>query len=503
MRQGELLLGTCIVVAQSDLSPLAVILADEIRLLTGKEISVIEGNAEAGDILLTIDKKLKGEAYALEVGQTASVQGGNYSAIAVGTVSLLHAMFAQDGVIKVPCMSLSDSPSTSYRGLLVDVARKPHSITTLEHCIVLCRWYKIRYLQLHLTDDQLFTFPSTAFPKLPSPGKAYTLEQLRGLEEYAKHRGVTIIPEFDVPGHSGAFVNAMPELFAVTGGARKGWSVTMNFAREDACRAIETIIEEMLEVFQSTPYFHIGADESNFAGFDQDTYFQEAYKKCGITGDLGTQPVDRTVADEPGKLIKPEAHPQAYELFLRFVSRLNDKVKSCGKQTLIWEGFSPVGVDKLPKDMIVMPYHMRNYKPNWLVEDGFSLINASATLYVVGGWPKPELKKIYEFNSHQFEWKDAAWKTMILPPSAPVLGAQMCSWEQAEDAEIPTLRQPLAVMSERLWITGFKKGFDDLFTRLTLTDVKLTALLGHKTKGIQKETKAVEESLPKPAEYRY
>jgi len=192
----------------------------------------------------------------------------------------------------------------------------------------------------------------------------------------------------------------------------------MNFAREDACRAIETIIEEMLDVF---------------------------------------------------------------------LARLNDKVKSCGRQTLIWEGFSPVGVDKLPRDMIVMPYHMRNYPPHWLVKDGYSLINASAGLYVVHSWPKPELKKIYEWNSDQFERRDAAWKTIVLPPSAPVLGAQMCSWEQAESAELPTLRERLAVMSERLWNPGFDKGFAEFLTRLNSTDRKLTVLLGDEDGAFMKK----------------
>lgn len=491
VKAGHLSLGRQIVAATRELKPLAAVLAQEIHMLTGREMSVSEGNANPGDILLQLDKGLSGESYRLEVGESAAVRGGDYDAVALGTVTLLQAISVQDGVVRLPCMCVSDAPSASYRGLMVDVARKPHSIATLEQCIALCRWYKIRYLQLHFTDDEMFTFTSTAFPKLATPGKAYTLAELRGLEAYAQQRGVTIIPELDVPGHCGAIVNAMPELFAVEGGARKGWSVTMNFAREAACQAIETIIEEILDVFQSTPYFHIGADESDFAGFDQDPCFQEAYKQHGITGDLDVPDENRTTPDKPKLWIKPEEHPRAYALSLRFVSRLHDKIKRLGKQTLIWEGFSQAGSDKLPRDMIVMPYHMRNYPPEWLVQDGFTLINATSEhLYVVRGWPKPEARTLCEWNLHRFEWRDSAWKNVCLPASAPVLGAQMCSWEQPDEDELPSLRKLLTVFSERLWNVECNDAFDDRKRRLDITDAKLSALLG--LSGVPKQVQAVE-----------
>ena len=67
----------------------------------------------------------------------------------------------------------------------------------------------------------------------------------------------------------------------------------------------------------------------------------------------------------------------------------------------------------------------------------------------------------------------------------PVLGAQLCSWEQAENAEVPTLRKRLAVFSERLWNPDNKEGFDGLLTRLKVTDDKLTDLLGKNNNEIQ------------------
>jgi len=64
-----------------------------------------------------------------------------------------------------------------------------------------------------LTDDSAFTFPSKTYPKLTTKGHSYTLEELAELNEYARLRGVTLVPEIDVPGHSSIFIREMPELF--------------------------------------------------------------------------------------------------------------------------------------------------------------------------------------------------------------------------------------------------------------------------------------------------
>lgn len=486
--QGSMTLGSRMVAATPELRPLAEVAVEEILLLTGRKLSVAEGGGiQPGDVWLEITPGQKGasrnglnenQSYVLEVNDVARVRGGSYAAVAYGTVTLLQWLAGKSERTTLPRCVVRDEPSSAYRGLLVDVARKPHSIATLKRCIQLCRWYKIRYLQLHLTDDQMFTFPSTAFPKLATPGVAYTLDELRGLEQFATERGVVIVPEFDVPGHSGAAVNAMPELFSVQGGSRRGWSVTLNFAKEDACRAIETIIGEMLDVFRATPFFHIGADESEFGGFDQDPFFQEAYRKHRLNGEPAAARPDRALADRPEMWIKPEAHPMAYEVFLRFVGRLNETVKQHGRQALIWEGFSPAGATKVPTDMLVMPYHMRNYPPHWLVDDGYSLINCCGDpLYVVKP-PYRAVEAIYAWNVLRFGAGNSAWNApIVLKPSAPILGAQMCSWEQTEEKELPSLRQRLAAMSERLWNPSFDEGFAEFSTRLDRTDKKFTALL--------------------------
>ena len=208
------------------------------------------------------------------MADTAGVAAGNYAAVALGTATLLQSLAVRGGEVGLPRMSLQDEPPAEFRGLMIDVARKYHSIESLKDLVELCRLYKVRYLQLHLTDDQAFTFPSRAYPKLNEKpqhgGKCYTIEMLRDLVAYADARGVTIIPEYEVPGHSAAANRAMHDLFIIAHTKPYEHHASINFCKEDVMRAVATIVGEMCEVFKSTPYFHIGGDEADLALADQD-----------------------------------------------------------------------------------------------------------------------------------------------------------------------------------------------------------------------------------------
>ena len=203
-----------IVAATKELEPLAKVLAGEIRQITGMEMSTAErtptgaarppGYKEPADIVLQLDPTLKGEAYTLEAGDTVMIKGATYQGVASGTVTLLQALMTANGVMGVPRMKIADEPAYPYRGVLIDLARKYHSPGGIEQVIELCRMYKVRYLHLHLSDDHLFMFPSTRFPQLGKSNQEfarfdppsmphvapYTLGQLKGLESYAKERGV-------------------------------------------------------------------------------------------------------------------------------------------------------------------------------------------------------------------------------------------------------------------------------------------------------------------------
>ena len=432
-----------IVAAQADLLPLAKVLAAEIKQLVGLDLAASSEAARAGDIALKIDAAMKDEAYAVEVGTTGTVKAGNPSAVVQGSVTLLQSLSPREGGVVLPRMIVQDAPAVGYRGLLIDCARQPHSINTLKQMVVLCRWYKVRYLQLHLTDDQAFCFPSTKFAdKLKGSWK---LEELKDLVKFADDRGVTIIPELDIPGHASVLVNMLPDIFGTAGNV-------VSAGRVATYAALDTLVGEMCEVFRSTPYFHIGADEVD----------KGAWNNPESAAYMTANKIDNTE-----------------ELYRHFVVRMNDIVKKHGKKTLVWEGFGKGGKIEIPRDMTVMSYEIRYYLPNDLVKDGYKVVNATWTpLYVVNDNCRPPAE-IYAWNLFQFKpfGVPAADQGLSVPPTNAVLGTQMCAWEQPEARELPSLRQRLAAMSERIWNPDAGRTFVDFDGRLRATDAALSLLV--------------------------
>jgi len=266
-----------IVYSTDKLQPLAQVLQQEIYQITGLRLMPTDGPAGRGDILLTFDPSLPGETHTVEVRDRVELSGSNYPNTALASAALLLVLASEGSGVILPRMTMRDWPHSSYRSLMIDVARQPHTIDTLKQCVVLCRLYKISTLQLHLNDDQSFAFESKAFPKLATPGHHFTRKQLLELVAFADARGVTLIPELDAPGHTTAMRRAMPELFGPP-----NLSV-IHIGKEEVLVAMETIIEELCTIFHSSPYFHIGADEAYFANLARDELAQNAMQGKGYS----------------------------------------------------------------------------------------------------------------------------------------------------------------------------------------------------------------------------
>ena len=446
----ELTAATRLAAGDEKLLPLARAVAEEVFLLTGRRPKVVNGKARPGDVGLVLDKSLGGEAYTLRVTDRAVVRGGDYAAVAMGTVTLLQAMRVEGGKATLPGLAVSDRPASPYRGLLIDVARQWHSVDVLEQLIVMCRLYKIRYLQLHLTDNESFTFPSRAFPQLATVSKGkrrhYTPAELKALVRFADERGVTLVPELEGPGHAGRLRRVEP--FAL-----KGISV-INMADEAVYKAMDTLVGEICDVFRSSPYFHIGADEAWLKGVGE-TPAEKAYMKAHGLAD-------------------------AYELYCHYIVRMHEIVKARGKRTIVWEGFHGSGSKhvEVPRDVLVMPFESAYNRPDRLASLGYTLINTAwKPLYVVNNkrWPAEYIHG--KWNVRLWEHHVQRGLHIQLPEAAAVLGAQMCAWEQPEHREVPSLRGRLPAMAERLWNADAGRSCADFARRRRATDEVLERLI--------------------------
>ena len=452
--------GSRVVVAGKELAPLAQVLSDEILTVTGLRLKPAQGRGAKGDIVLKLDPKHAGESYSLSVDDRATVAGGNYFAVASGTVTLLQALSCRSDKLSLPCMTIQDKPAYAYRGAMIDLARKHHSPDGIKQVVELCRLYKIRYLQVHLSNDHLFMFPSAAFPQAGKSNQEfarfepkskpkvdpYTLEELRDLERFSQARGVHIVPEMDMPGHSGRLIADCRTTFGFAGNGS-----TLHIASPKTFKALTTLINEVMDVFQGTPYVHLGADEVGLGGLENTPEFKAAREK------------------DP-------AIKSAHDLYCKFIRDMHGVIARRGKRMIAWEeAYNPRGAFPLPKDVLLMVW-CQGRNPAEIIKNGYDIVNATWTpLYIVRDNCK-SLPFLYNWDLLKFG-REGSERYTQLPPSKKVVGTQLCSWENSECMEIQFMRDRLAVVAERGWNPTAGGDLAAFRTRLAHTDTILEKLV--------------------------
>jgi hexosaminidase len=420
-----------IVAGDKRLQPLAEVLSGEIVLLTGLNLKMATGPSRAGDIVLRIDPTIRADerilalrnrepvrttdgAHTIAIDQQAVVTGFDYRATAEGSSTILQLLGRNEGRVRLPKLTIKDWPHADYCGVLLDVARQDHPIDAIKKVVQLCRLYKARYLQLHLTDDQGWTFPSTKYPQLGTKNfaahggitpRVYKLNELKELVAYADARGVTIVPELEMPGHSGAAARSLPEVFdAINPDSKQPVGIgCMNLSNEALYPALDTIIGEMCDVFQSSPYFHVGSDEVTSGRLSLHSGYKAFMAKHGLKN-------DSELADH----------------FVRAVCAL---VKKHGKKAIKWEGLANLAT----KDVIIMAWEGNSTFATEAIARGYTTITCPWNFSVP--W---EQWNMYSCNASQLKRGDS------------VLGATLVAWEQPPLTHITNLRQ-LPSRQERTW----------------------------------------------------
>ncbi len=208
------------------------------------------------------------ESYLLEID---SVQARVMAATEWGVLRGLSTL-AQLGVAAttLPGVSIADAPRFAWRGFMVDAARHFITVATLLRTLDAMALVKLNVLHLHLTDDQAFRFASRAFPELAargSDGRYYSEADLATIVAHAAERGIRVVPELDVPGHTTSWLAAHPEW----GAGQVLQAPSMRFGVHPACldptrdevyAALAGLFDDVVRVFPDR-FVHIGGDEVN------------------------------------------------------------------------------------------------------------------------------------------------------------------------------------------------------------------------------------------------
>src|SRR5882757_7370843 len=250
----------------------------QIKLKTGLEIPLHAGSPASsaellvsvggpGEAVQSIDED---ESYSLTI---TSAHAELKASTVVGAMRGLQTLIqlvqpAGDGYV-LPTVTINDSPRFPWRGLMIDCGRHFEPIDVIKRTIDGMAAVKLNVFHWHLTEDQGFRIESKVFPKLTamgSDGLFYTQQEALEVVAYARARGIRVVPEFEMPGHSTAWLVAYPELASgrAPSSIRRQFGVSdfaLDPTREETYRFIDRFLTEMTGIFPDT-YLHIGGDET-------------------------------------------------------------------------------------------------------------------------------------------------------------------------------------------------------------------------------------------------
>ncbi|MGC9330143.1 MAG: beta-N-acetylhexosaminidase, partial [Candidatus Hinthialibacter sp.] len=247
-------------------------LAEVLRDYMPAPVGVDDASKKTGThgISLSMDESKEGlgeEGYELSIGEdgvrlTALKPAGLFYG-----VQTFRQIAFQSKNGRIPCVQIRDVPRYRWRGVLLDCARHFLDKEFIKRYIDLAAHHKLNRLHLHLTDDQGWRIEIKKYPELTKVGayrkdgdgvygNFYTQEDLREIVDYAASRFVTIIPEFEMPGHASAAIASYPHL-SCRGESipvQSKWGIFADVfcpGKESTFEFLEGVLDEITQIFPS------------------------------------------------------------------------------------------------------------------------------------------------------------------------------------------------------------------------------------------------------------
>jgi hexosaminidase len=413
----------------------------------------ISDTARTGSLLLECRRAGKleiheDESYRLKVmSERIRLSAETDIGVLRGIETLLQLLSSDEEGYYFQGAEIKDQPRFTWRGLLIDSCRHFIPIEVIKRNLDGMCLVKLNVFHWHLTEDQGFRIECLTYPRLHelgSDGLYYTRDQIREVIAYASDRGIRVVPEFDIPGHSTSWLVGYPELASAPGpyAIERKFGIfdpCFNPALEETYRFFDRFFKEMAELFPDE-YIHIGGDEVNGNHWDANPVIQ-AFKKENRIDD--------------------NHHLQAY-----FNRRIAGIIARYGKKIAGWEQILHSG---LPEGTVIQSY----LGEKSLIEaarKGYLIVNSKANeLYIDLMFPT-DFHYLYD----------------PLPPHLPlnnqekkrVLGSEATMWGELVSPETIDSRiwPRAAAIAERFWSPGHVRNISDMYRRLDAISLQLEAL---------------------------
>jgi len=461
---------------------------EQFERASGFKFAIQKAAILTNSVVIDTDKSVPKEGYTLAVTpQQISIKAADYNGAlyALQTLrQLLPNEVESSELVKrdwlVPAVTITDAPQYQWRGLMLDVSRhffpKEYILKTLDRMAML----KLNTFHFHLVDNEGWRIEIKKYPKLtevgawrvdqedklwdertPNPANAfanpatapkkyggfYTQEDIKEIVAYASARGITVIPEIEMPAHAMSTIAAYPELschkrpIGVPSGAV--WPITDIYCagQEETFDFIEEVLTEVLALFPSQ-YIHIGGDEATHTEW-------EHCPKCQLR-------------------MKEHQLKNVHQLQSYFIKRIDDFLTSKGRTLVGWDEIMDGG---LAENAVVMNWRGIEVGKKALAQGNPIVLTSDCYIDNYQGLPDYEpqanggylpLKKLYNYNLEKEALADASVeKNKVLGTQANLWAEHVGSTEHSEYMLFPRL----LALAEISWTNDKLKDWDSFMRR--------------------------------------
>ena len=434
----------------------------------------VDSKKSTSSIILAIDSKIKNsEGYSIVVNSKGIViKGATAQGVFYGVQTLRKSLpiTTAAGSVELSPVVIDDAPRFGYRGMMLDCARHFFPLEFVKRYIDLLAMHNMNVFHWHLTEDQGWRLEIKKYPELTQKGSIrqgtqvgrndrvfdgvpyggyYTQEQAREIVEYARQRYITVIPEFDIPGHTKAALACYPEL-GCTGGpyqVARSWGVFQDvlcLGKEKTFTFVQDVLDEIMDIFPSK-VIHIGGDESPTVAWEQCPLCQKKMKEEGVDA----KHFQGYFTNRIEKYLNSKGHS-----IMGWDEILEGKISTTAT-VMSWRGAEPGIQAALKGHDVVMTPNTHNYFDYYQADD-----KEEKKLGLIGGLSTVE--NVYNYNP----------TPSVLPDSVRkhILGVQANLWTEyiaGKDIAEYQILPRMAALAEVQWTTQPKnfEGFKERLTR--------------------------------------
>lgn len=410
------------------------------------------------------------ESYQLNIHSNTILIDASSDLGAMHALETLLQLLQNDGTsFNFPCVSITDYPRFTWRGLMIDAARHFQPVEVIKRNLDAMAATKMNVFHWHLVDDQGWRIEMKKHKVLTekaSDGLYYTQEEIKNIVKYASDRGILVVPEIDVPGHASAILTAFPEIGSkvltlnqVSSETSKSVSGLIKYSLErnagiftptldpsnpKTYQILSEIFDEVCPLFQGK-YFHIGGDENEGKDWDANPKIQDFMKKNKLSNN--------------------------HELQTFFTMKLIPMLKKHNKELMGWE---EIMTKDMSKEAIIHSWK----GPNEGLPAGASLLKAVKNGYKTVLSNGYYIDLVQGVENHYLVDPMPKTETLSNEEKARILGGEATMWSELVSPHTIDSRiwPRTAAIAERLWSDENVKDVSNMFKRLKEVSFRLEEL---------------------------